>query len=57
MIGKVLGHSNAVMTERYAHLADHPVRETNERIGAHIASVMAGAPEAEVAAIGDRRGP
>ena len=42
MIGKVLGHSNASMTERYAHLADDPVRETNERIGAHIAAMMAG---------------
>ncbi len=53
MIGKVLGHSNSAMTERYAHLADHPVREANERIGAHIAAVMAGAPE-EVAAPGER---
>ncbi len=52
MIGKVLGHSNASMTERYAHLADDPVRETNERIGAHIASVMVGAPEAEAATTG-----
>ncbi len=52
MIGKVLGHSNAAMTERYAHLADDPVRETNERIGAHIASVMAGAPEAVAATTG-----
>ncbi|MCP3963423.1 MAG: tyrosine-type recombinase/integrase [bacterium] len=52
MIGKVLGHSNASMTERYAHLADDPVREANERIGAHIAAVMSGQPKVDGVPIG-----
>ncbi len=49
MIGKVLGHSHASMTERYAHLADDPVREANEKIGAHIAALMLGQPSAVAA--------
>ncbi len=42
MIGAVLGHSHASMTERYAQLVDDPVRETNEKIGDYIAAVMSG---------------
>ena len=47
MIGAVLGHSNASMTERYAHLADDPVRKANEQIGTHIAAVMLGESKAK----------
>jgi integrase len=37
IIGKLLGHSRAQTTARYAHLADDPVREAAEKIGAVIA--------------------
>jgi integrase len=33
IIGKLLGHSRAPTTARYAHLADDPLREATERIG------------------------
>jgi integrase len=33
IIGKLLGHSRASTTARYAHLADDPLREATERIG------------------------
>jgi integrase len=33
VIGKLLGHSRAPTTARYAHLADDPLREATERIG------------------------
>ncbi len=36
LIGKALGHSHATMTERYAHLADDPVRTAAERTAATI---------------------
>ena len=36
LIGKALGHSHATMTERYAHLADDPVRAAAERTAAAI---------------------
>lgn len=56
MIGKVLGHSNTAMTERYAHLADDPVREANERIGEHIAAIMTAQPKADVVPIAQYSG-
>jgi integrase len=37
VIGKLLGHSRAPTTARYAHLADDPLREATERIGRTIA--------------------
>lgn len=42
MIGKLLGHTQAATTERYAHLAADPVRAANEAIGERIAAVMKG---------------
>lgn len=33
MIGKALGHKNASTTQRYAQLADDPVRAMAERVG------------------------
>ncbi|HEX9736193.1 MAG TPA: site-specific integrase [Thermoanaerobaculia bacterium] len=51
VIGKLLGHSKTATTERYAHLADHPVRAANEQIGATLEATLAGAPKAEVAPI------
>ena len=42
MIGKLLGHTQAATTERYAHLAADPVRAANEAIGERIAAAMRG---------------
>jgi integrase len=53
LVGKILGHSRTATTERYAHLADDPVRAANERIGDHISAIMARVPKAEVVAIGE----
>jgi integrase len=36
IIGRLLGHSQPRTTQRYAHLADDPLREAAERIGAVI---------------------
>jgi len=56
MVGKLLGHSNASTTEIYAHLADDPVREANERIGAEVGAILSGRPKAEVVAISAQGG-
>jgi integrase len=42
IIGKLLGHSQAATTQRYAHLADDPMRVAVETIGATISAAMAG---------------
>lgn len=47
LIGKLLGHSQAQTTARYAHLADNPVRSLNREVGERIARSLkgkAGAP-------------
>ena len=49
MIGKLLGHTQAQTTARYAHPADDPVRATNARIGAKLASLMSGGQDTEPA--------
>ena len=41
VVSRLLGHSNAQMTLRYAHLADKDVEASAERIGREIACVMA----------------
>ena len=40
IIGRLLGHSNVETTQRYAHLADDPVRKASERIGGDLAKAM-----------------
>jgi integrase len=40
VIGKLLGHSQAVTTARYAHLAVDPVRAASNAIGSEIAAAM-----------------
>ncbi len=53
MIGKLLGHTQAATTERYAHLAADPVRAANEAIGERIAAAMKGeATGADVVPLG-----
>jgi integrase len=42
LVGALLGHTKVATTERYAHLADDPVREVNERIGAALAASLNG---------------
>jgi site-specific recombinase XerD len=42
MIGKLLGHTQASTTQRYAHLAVDPVRAASNLIGAEITAVMNG---------------
>ncbi len=43
MIGLLLGHKQITTTQKYAHLADDPVRAANERIGSLIDATMTGA--------------
>ena len=40
MIGKLLGHTQAQTTHRYAHLADDPVKLANEKVGTLIQGIM-----------------
>jgi integrase len=40
IIGKLLGHTQAVTTQRYAHLDADPLRKASERIGSQLASAM-----------------
>jgi integrase len=42
VIGALLGHSQSSTTERYAHLADDPVRQAADAIGGRIAAALAG---------------
>lgn len=44
MIGKLLGHNHTMTTARYAHLADDPTRQLNERVGDAIARAIAHEP-------------
>lgn len=45
LIGKLLGHSQAQTTARYAHLADSPVRALNREVGDRIARSLKGENE------------
>jgi len=40
IIGSLLGHKSAKTTQRYAHLADHPLKDAAERISAEAARLM-----------------
>lgn len=40
VVGKLLGHSKITTTQRYAHLADDPIRLASERIGAGLAESL-----------------
>ena len=47
IVGKLLGHTQAATTARYAHLDSDPLRRASEAIGAQIAAAMkARTPEA-----------
>ncbi len=47
VVGKLLGHTQVTTTERYSHLADDPVRQANEVIGATLQAAMAGRVEGQ----------
>jgi integrase len=44
LIGALLGHAEVATTRRYAHLANDPVRQANEAIGARIAAALRAPP-------------
>lgn len=52
VIGKLLGHTQAATTHRYAHLADDPLRRANNQIGRRIADALAPKPRKRPAAEG-----
>ena len=54
IIGRLLGHTQAATTQRYAHLMDDPLRAAAERAGAIISG--AGQVGAEVLPISSRKG-
>jgi integrase len=51
ILGKLLGHSQAATTQRYAHLDADPMRRAVETIGATISAAMAGQVGGEVVPI------
>jgi integrase len=54
VIGRLLGHTQAATTQRYAHLADDPLRRAVETISATIAAALDGTPGADVKPIRGR---
>ena len=42
IVGKLIGHAQASTTERYAHLADDPLRQAADTVGNRIAAALAG---------------
>jgi integrase len=55
IIGKLLGHKQSVTTQRYAHLADDPLRAAADRIAGQIAAAMGGDASAEVVELPNRK--
>jgi integrase len=55
IIGKLLGHTQASTTQRYAHLDTDPLRRASDHIGYHLARAM-GEPQREKAAVDSRTG-
>ena len=51
IIGKLLGHTQAATTQRYAHLAADPVRQAADRLSGEIAAALNGQAKGEVAPI------
>jgi integrase len=44
IIGKVLGHKRAATTQRYAHLADDPVKAAADKTAGTISALLSGSP-------------
>jgi len=51
IIGKLLGHTQAATTQRYAHLAADPVRQAADRISGEIAAALNGQAKGQVTRI------
>ena len=51
IIGKLLGHTQAATTQRYAHLAADPLNQAADTISNEIAAAMNGKPKGEVTPI------
>jgi len=56
VIGALLGHSQAATTQRYAHLAQDPLREASNTTGAKIWEAMSSSPRRKVIPI-EPKGP
>ena len=41
VVGRLLGHSKITTTQRYAHLADDPIRKATNAIGSSLAGALA----------------
>jgi hypothetical protein len=53
MIGKLLGHSQAQTTQRYAHLVADPLRNVAETVGAHLAPALSSLASRKLATPGE----
>jgi len=55
IVGRLLGHTQASTTKRYAHLADDPLREATNRMGVILETANGKGQSAEIHDINDRR--
>jgi integrase len=55
IIGKLLGHSQAATTHRYAHLDSDPMRRAVDTIGSTISAAMNREPSAKIVLLDDTR--
>ncbi|QIJ75079.1 tyrosine-type recombinase/integrase [Methylobacterium sp. NI91] len=55
IVGKLLGHTQASTTARYAHLDADPLRRASERIAATISAAMDGNPSAQIISLAKDR--
>lgn len=54
LVGKLLGHSHVSTTQRYAHLADDPIKAAADKIAAEIDAALGGRRGADVRSISER---
>jgi integrase len=57
LVGRLLGHTQAATTKRYAHLADTPLREATNRFGNMVEGARGREPKAEVVPLRKGGGP
>jgi len=51
IIGKILGHKQIATTQRYAHLADDPIKQAAASVAGQIANALGGKSVAEVTSL------